>query len=208
MSIVSILENPKFTTFASGAAGAVYATTAIKAGVRPAVIYGDKHSDKSTKKYTASKEFIYQCLCLGVALSIVPLFKKGGFKLLKKHLADLKDSNKDVQKMKDSFKTSLADKIAKATDSKKSKLLKKIETLKSTKVEDLNLESFENMYKGMKTSANIDQKTISIMHKVHGGGILGEFIGSIFGLTIIAPLLSMIVLHPILKAVGVEKDKK
>src|SRR5574344_824619 len=201
MSIVSILENPKFTTFASGAAGAVYATTAVKAAVRPAVIYKDKHADTATKKYTASKEFIYQVLCLGVALSIVPLFRKGGFELAKKALKDI-DNQNDINVIKDTFVKTVKNKAkGKNIDAKLSKI-------KDTNLENFEQNLFDGFYKAAKTTENISDKTKEMVTRVHGGQILGEFVGSILGLTILAPLLSMVVLHPILKAFGVENNKK
>lgn len=86
MNVTRVLESEKFAKFAKGAAGAVYVTTAIKAIGRPAFIYADKNSDKETKKYTAGKEFLYQLLCLGLTVGMIPAFRYGGFKMAEKHI--------------------------------------------------------------------------------------------------------------------------
>lgn len=100
MRIIRFLENDKFAKFASGAAGAVYVTTAIKAIGRPAFIYADKHSDAETKKYTAGKEFLYQLLCLGITVAMIPFFRKGGFALAKKHLKNIPELS-NINKLKE-----------------------------------------------------------------------------------------------------------
>jgi ribosomal protein S8E len=209
ISPIKILESKGFTTFASGAAGAVYTTTAIKAGVRPAFIYGDKHSDKKTKKYTAGKEFIYQVLCLGIAMSIVPFIRKGGFELAKKNIKEL-TNEEDINKIKETLAKTIKEKADKAGKD----FSAKIEEMKKTNVSEIkDSKTFDSFYKAM-TETKLDETaekpnaTKAIMQRVHGGEILGEFVGSICGLTILAPLLSMIVLHPILKVCGLESNKK
>ena len=87
MSIRSIMGNENFAKFAGGAAGAVYATTILKAAVRPAFIMADKKSAPETKKYTATKEFLYQALCLVIAVPMIPISKRIGFNLSKKFLS-------------------------------------------------------------------------------------------------------------------------
>lgn len=117
--ITNLLMNEKAYKFGKVAAGAIYATTALKAIGRPAFIYADKNSDKETKKYTAAKEFLYQILCLGITIGILPLFKMGGFKLAQKNLKNIKEfSNiKGVKSFEQEFKN-----IDKYSDSLKEKL--------------------------------------------------------------------------------------
>ena len=81
MDIAKVLGSKGLTKVASGVAGTVYIMTGIKAVARPAFIYADKNSDAETKKYTAVKEFLYQILCLGITVAMLPFFKKGGKKL-------------------------------------------------------------------------------------------------------------------------------
>lgn len=201
LSPVKMLESKGFSNFASGAAGAVYATTAIKAAVRPAVIYNDKHSDAQTKKYTASKEFIYQMLCLGVALSIVPLFRKGGFAIAKHNLKAL-TNKQDITTLKEAFIKKIK------SESKKQNISDKLEKIKNLKIKDASNSEFDGLFKVMKETNKLSEKTKTTMQRVHGGEVLGEFTGSILGLTILAPILSMKCLHPILKACGIEKNEK
>ena len=59
--------------------------TGLKAFGRPAFTLIDSHADKETRKYSAAKELLYQLLCLGIYLAVIPpVFKKGGFKLAQK----------------------------------------------------------------------------------------------------------------------------
>ena len=141
MNIAKTLENKTITSLATGMAGTVFVTTGLKAIGRPAFIYADKKSDAETKKYTAGKEFLYQVLCLGLTVAMLPGFKKGG--------------------------QMLAENLVK----KQPALLEKKETL------------------------------------IKGGKELGNFVGSILGLTIIAPLISHKILHPVMKALGMDKKE-
>lgn len=54
----------------------------------------------------------------------------------------------------------------------------------------------------------LSDETKSALKLVNGGVQLGSFIGSILGLTIIAPLISHQILHPIMKAIGLEEKEK
>lgn len=142
MNISKALENKTLTTLATGVAGTVYVTTAIKAIGRPAFIMSDKKSDPETKKYTATKEFLYQVLCLGLTVAMIPFFKKGGGKIAEN-------------------------------------ILKK----------DNKIERTEELKKNI----------------LEGGAKMGDLVGSILGLTILAPLISHEILHPIMKAIGMDK---
>jgi hypothetical protein len=86
MNISKTLTNEGLYKFGKAAAGAVVATTILKAVGRPAFIMADKKSDPETKKYTATKEFMYQGICLLITLGMLPAFKVGGLKLTEKYL--------------------------------------------------------------------------------------------------------------------------
>lgn len=60
----------------------------------------------------------------------------------------------------------------------------------------------ENVIKKNNTTNEALKKTI-----LKGGNETGALVGSILGLTILAPLLSHGILHPIMKAIGMEKKE-
>lgn len=95
-SVGKVLSNNRFNKVATGATSAVLIMTGMKAVARPIFIYTDKNSDPETKKYTATKEFLYQLLCLGLTLAVLPLFKKGGVKLAEKSIKN--GMNEDLKK--------------------------------------------------------------------------------------------------------------
>lgn len=178
MNVVKILENKNFAKFASGIAGAVYVTTAIKATGRPAFIYADKKTDSETKKYTATKEFLYQLLCLGMAIAAVPFFEKGGFKLAKKYLQEVPQL-KGITEYKDF--TAVYKDMGELSDKAK-----------------------QVLGSGEPLSHNAQK----VMKKVNGGIQLGSLIGSILCLTIVAPLISHEILHPIMHLLGFNNHKE
>lgn len=174
----NFLSNKGVTYATKGIMGAVVGTTVLKAIGRPAFIMADKKSDPETKKYTATKEFIYQLLCLGLTfLMVIPTQKltfarsknlMKGVKELEniKTYKDFKLVNKDINELTPEAKKLLGTKEKGLTDKAKEKF---------------NL--------------------------VKGADELGSFVSSIVGLTIVAPLLSHEILHPIMHAIGMEKKE-
>lgn len=171
MSTIKVLESPKFASFAKGAGGAILVMTGLKAVGRPVIIYSDKNIDEETKKYTAAKEFLYQLLCLGITVTMLPFFRLGGYKLAEKHL-NASPALKEI-----------ADKLNKAS------VIKKVG-------------EFEKEYKNKDI---LPEEAKTAMNKIKGGAELGSFVGSILGLTILAPAISHEILHPIMKAIGMDK---
>lgn len=167
MTIRSLMASEKAAKFAKSTAGAVVATTILKAAVRPAFIMGDNKSDKETKTYTAAKEFLYQALCLGIALLLIPVFKEGGYRLAKKFLS------KDPK---------IADAIK-------------------------NAKTFERLKEDHSFTDNLPEDAKKTLKTVNGGVELGAFVGSILGLTLLAPAISHKILHPIMHAMGMDKKK-
>lgn len=55
--------------------------------------------------------------------------------------------------------------------------------------------------------SKLDDSEKLILKKVKGGGELGSFVGSILGLTIVAPLIGHKMLHPIMSALGMDKKE-
>lgn len=195
------LGSPSFAKFAKATATTVYLMTAVKATVRPAFNLADKKSDKQARKYSAVNEFLYQVVCLGFAVAMIPLFEKGGFKLAQKYLKKIPGLEK-VSKLN---KIPGFEKINKLGDLKKAYLEKsfdkehveKISAIKAKVDKKLKLTEAEE------TLSRNDKA----LHKVYGGVEAGSFIASILGLTILAPKIGHEILHPIMHAMGMNKKE-
>jgi len=183
MSINSIgdkLGNAKFANFAKGTAGAVYVMTVIKAVGRPYFICKDKNSDENTKKYAATSEFLYQLICLGITVAMIPFFKTGGLKLAEKYLKNDKDAAKVLGEVS------------------------KVGIFKRAS-------AFAEKYKEVKHTfeeGKPQSKFGEAMAKGNGGIELGAFVGSVIGLTLLAPPISHAIVHPIMKAIGMDKKEE
>ena len=83
-AIKNIVTSSQLANVAQNTAQSVTVETTLKAIGRPGFILIDNDIDADTKQYAAAKEFLYQATCLAVYMAlIVPVFKKGGFKLAK-----------------------------------------------------------------------------------------------------------------------------
>lgn len=187
MSIKQVVSNglasKNFNYKTKGIMGAVVFTTALRAASRPVVIYKDKKADEETKKYTAGKEFLYQMLSLVLTFAMVNPAKKLGFSFAKKFLKDGKvaaEELKGIKKFDDFEKVNLD-------------------------LDELTSDAKKILGKGEKEVLSPD--SISKLKLVKGSVELFSFVSSIVGLTIIAPALGNVVLHPIMKAVGLTKNE-
>lgn len=82
--LTKALTNPTLTTLSQNTNASVATETVLKSIGRPGFILIDNDIDPDTKKYAAAKEFLYQATCLLVyAALVVPVFKRGAFKLAK-----------------------------------------------------------------------------------------------------------------------------
>lgn len=187
-SIGNFIGKDKVAKFAAGTAGTVYVMTGIKAVGRPYFIYTDKNTDKATKKYAATSEFLYQLICLGVTLAMIPFFKTGGLKLAEKYLKQNPESAKILENVS---KTNIYSR-SKAFDNEFSKVK----------------EGFKEVVNGNKKGKLPTTDFEKAMAKGHGAIEAGSFIGSIIGLTLLAPPLSHKIVHPIMKALGMSKEEK
>ena len=84
-TFVHLISKNGFQNLIQNTTAQVSIETGLKAAGRPAFTLADTHVDKETRKYSAVKELLYQVLCLGIYLAVIPVtFKKGGFAAFKK----------------------------------------------------------------------------------------------------------------------------
>lgn len=173
-----LLNSPKFASIAQNTMAAVAIETGLKACGRPTFICLDKNTNSETKKYSATKELLYQSLCLLIYLTIIPLFKQGGYSVAKRIFKD----DAPVQKVFEDFKTP-------------------IKTAKGKTVE-----GFKRFMYEFGEAKKTDSAT-SAMKKIKGGVEATSIVGSVIGLTMIAPQVSNLIIHPIMNALGFQKKE-
>ena len=182
--IAAFLSNPAIVAASQNTKTAVSLETGMKAVGRPMFTLADKHADEKAKKYSATKEFLYQVSCLAIYTAIViPVFKEGGFKLLGKMFKD----DKGFKLFKDSKTYSEYLDIASKPLAKRAEQKKYDELCKSEEIKKLLSE--ENPEK---------------FHLLKGSVEFASIIGSITGLTILAPWLSHFLVHPAMELLGLE----
>jgi len=178
------------SSIAQNTAANVSITTGLKAVGRPAFIFADRNADAETKKYAATKEFLYQALCLVIyMLLIMRLFKKGGFWLAKNKIFKNKDG---FEMFKNCDEYLNFHKLADMT-------LAERQTPKNKKL--LDTITNKDLKKTLETTDEIKEN----YHLCKGAIEFSSIIGSIIGLTILAPQISHFILHPIMNALGIEK---
>ncbi len=205
---VNAITSNAFQTIAQNTDACVKIETGLKAIGRPAFTLIDKNTDKETRKYSATKELLYQLLCFGIYVAVIPpVFKNGGFKLFQKifkneglpnfrsakqmlsyyHLAHVpKERRMDPQYQKfwDAIPSDIVDITNKTKEFKDGTPL--VEYLKNWKKDDIT--SGGKMFKLAKGSIE-----------------LSSIVGSVIGLTILAPEISHLILHPIMNGLGMDK---
>jgi len=193
--ITNILTNQSLVNLSQNTAARVSIETGLKAAGRPSFILIDKDLDKETKKYAATKELLYQLICLGVYLAIIPtLFKKGSFTLAKNHMYK---NNPNFTKFKNTneflnfHKLASMDKSERLSELGKNKVLKKLNNREDLIAELKNNENPANQY--------YLQKGV-----IEGG----SFVGSILGLALLAPEVSHKLIHPLMRMLGLEKKEE
>lgn len=190
--IVNLLTKPGLVNLSQNTAARVSVETGMKAVGRPGFILLDNDIDDNTKKYSATKEFLYQAICLGVYLAVIPpVFKNGAFKLAKKAYKNAKGFGnfKNANEFLDFHKLATVDKTERLQSLANGKFdkFKNNQELMDLVKSDKNLKDELALQKGVIETSS--------------------FIGSILGLAILAPEISHETIHPIMRALGMEKKK-
>ena len=195
--VANILLNPKFVNFANNTKYTFSTESIFKATGRPAAIMMDKKVDEDTRKYAATKEGLYQMLCLGIYLTMIPfIFQRYGFKIAQRILK----GDKELPAFKDAQEYLNYAKLAKMNleERKNSKLLSKIsDTLKADKDDKLTLK--EHLLK---------EEQPPEFPAAKGAIELSNLTGTVIGLAWIASELSNHILHPLMRGLGFEENKK
>lgn len=211
-SFVNAITSNTFQTIAQNTDACVKIETGLKAVGRPAFTLMDKNTDKDTRKYAAVKEFLYQLLCFGIYIAVIPpIFKNGGFKLAQKifknegmpafknakqmlayhHLAYMKPEERLLPKNK-KFLDLIDDKLTNPKDNN----TKLIEYLVGNKEKNTT-----GLHKGTM------EKQGKMFDLAKGSIELSSIIGSVVGLTILAPEISHLILHPIMNTLDFKEEE-
>lgn len=189
--ITKLFTNPTLTSLTQNTNASVATETILKSIGRPGFILIDNDIDPDTKKYAAAKEFLYQATCLLVyGLLVVPVFKKGAFKLAKNKIFK---NDPEFQKFKSLRNYESYRKYASKN------INDRVHLLKQQKLQDKFTPEIE---KELKTVAKPDNYNL-----VKGVIEFGSIVGSVLGLAVFAPQVSHAIIHPALRFVGLE-DKK
>lgn len=199
-AFVKAITSNNFQTLAQNTDACVKIETGLKAVGRPAFTLADKNTDKETRKYAASKEFLYQILCLGIYMAIIPpIFKKGGFKAFK-----WMSANQNLPKFENAKQVLAYNRLARMH--KAERVLPKNKKFMDLITDDLvNPKDNTKLKDYLLTKPHGTLKNSGKLFPEAKGAIeLSSIVGSVLGLTILAPELSHLVLHPIMKFIGLE----
>lgn len=192
-AVSKIITNPALINVAQNTNGTVVSKTVVNAAGRPGFILIDSNIDNETRKYAATKEFLYQASCLAVYLAmIVPVFKKGAFSFAKKYIYKGEEGFSKFKSAKEYFVY-------------KNYAEKSFQNRKASLSKDHSVFKFE--HDGLREDL-LDNKKPQIYPHIKGAIELGSLIGSVLGLAIIAPNVSQALIHPMLRAIGMEKKNK
>ena len=196
-AVKSILTSSNLANIAQNTTQSVAIETTLKSIGRPGFILIDKDIDSDTKQYAAAKEFLYQATCLAVYMAlIVPIFKKGGFRLAKEKIYKNTQGFEHFKNVKEYMHyKKLADNPS---------INNRLKTLDKELIVD-----------GIKVKDKYNDTLIAELHKekpetfkdVKGAIELSNIIGSVLGLAILAPQVSHAFIHPALRFIGLEEKK-
>ena len=196
-AVKSLVTSSQLANIAQNTTQSVAIETTLKSIGRPGFILIDKDIDSDTKQYAAAKEFLYQATCLAVYMAlIVPVFKKGGFKIAKNHIFKNTEGFEHFKDVKEYMHfRKLADNPS---------LNNRLKTLEKEKLTDKT--KIKDKYNGT-LLAELNKEKPEKFAYVKGAVELSNIIGSVLGLAILAPQVSHAFIHPALRFLGLE-DKK
>lgn len=197
-AVQKLLTNSQLASVAQNTTQSVTAETVLKSIGRPGFILIDKDIDSDTKQYAAAKEFLYQATCLAVYMVlIVPVFKKGGFKLAKEKIFKNTNGFEHFSNVNEYLHyRKLADNPS--INNRQATLEKELLTTKDKVKDKYNATLLTELKK---------EKPEKFTY-VKGAVELSNIIGSVLGLAIFAPQVSHAFIHPALKFLGLEKKDK
>lgn len=212
-TFVNAITSNTFQSIVQNTDACVKIETGLKAVGRPAFTLMDKHTDKETRKYAAVKEFIYQVLCFGIYIAVIPpIFKKGGFKLAQKIF-----KKEGLPAFKNAKQMLAYHDLAHMTPEERLRPDKKIQKLRDLITDDLvnpkdNNTKLIDYLLGPDKKGGLHKKTLEKQGKMFelakGSIELSSIIGSVVGLTILAPEISHLILHPIMNALNLKGEPK
>lgn len=191
-AIANGLSNSTLANIAQNTTASVSIETTLKSIGRPGFILIDNDISPATKKYAAAKEFLYQATCLAVYLTLItPVFKKGAFALAKKtffknkpEFAKFKNASEYLDYHNFASKNIVNRRASLAKDHSREKF----------KHDNLRNDLWKN---------KVPEKYPLIKGTIE----LGSLIGSVLGLAVLAPEISHHTIHPMLRALGMEKKE-
>lgn len=196
--VSSILTSSQLANIAQNTTQSVAVETTLKSIGRPGFILIDKDIDADTKQYAAAKEFLYQATCFGIYLAlIVPIFKKGGFKLAKEKI--FKNQN-GFENFKNVTEYMHYRKLASNPSIKN-----RMNTLEKEILHDKTLVK-DKYSETLRTE--LSKKDPDKFVYVKGAVELSNIVGSVLGLAIFAPQVSHAFIHPVLRFLGLEDKNK
>ena len=190
-AVTNALTNPILSGIAANTTSQMISETTLKAIGRPGAILVDNQIPLETKKYAASKEFLYQATCLLVfSTLLVPVFKHGTFKLAKKIFGK---TNPEIMQFKNA--NQYLDYYRLATKNKQNRLA------------TLSKDHSENKFTPELREKLKNNDEPETYRWIKGVMEAGSLTGSILGLAVLAPQISHATIHPTLRFLGLEKPK-
>lgn len=183
--IQNIISSPTFYNMTQSTAAQMGIKTSLNSIGRPGFILMDNTIDSHTKKFSATKEFLYQIISLGLYMGIIiPVIKNGSYKLAKKYYKE--------EAVFKAFKNPSEFRSFKKLGTEGEKIAK----LKELSEQSKNGDVF--------TRENISQDSEDL---ANGVVETSSLFGTILGLAVVAPLAASKLIHPIMGVLGFTKEE-